>query len=74
MAMYLLASTIPNCVSYDATSLMSSGDRAWKECVDVQERESVFLITTMNENYTHPEMPKGSERALSGLYLLEVAV
>ena len=38
-----------------------------------KERESVyFYITTMNENYTHPEMPKGAEEGIiKGMYLLE---
>jgi pyruvate dehydrogenase E1 component len=37
------------------------------------ERESVYYyITTMNENYAQPEMPKGSEEGIvKGMYLLE---
>jgi len=31
-----------------------------------------YYITTMNENYTHPEMPEGAEEGiLKGMYLLE---
>lgn len=71
---HLLASTIPNCVTYDATYsyelavIVHEGMRRM-----YQERESVyFYITTMNENYTHPEMPKGSEEGIiKGMYLLE---
>lgn len=71
---HLLASTIPNCVSYDPAYsyelavIVHEGMRRMYE-----ERESVyFYITTMNENYTHPEMPKGSEEAIiKGMYLLE---
>jgi len=38
-----------------------------------QEDESVFYyITTMNENYVQPEMPKGCEEGIKkGMYLLE---
>ena len=73
---HLLASTIPNCVTYDPTY-------AYELAVIVQEglrrmyekMESVFYyITTMNENYAQPELPKGSEEGIiKGLYLLEDA-
>ncbi len=71
---HILASTIPNCVSYDPTY-------AYELAVIVQdglrrmykEMESVFFyITTMNENYQQPELPKGVEGGIiSGMYLLE---
>jgi pyruvate dehydrogenase E1 component len=71
---HLLASTIPNCVTYDPTY-------SYELAVIIQdglrrmygEKESVFYyITTMNENYTHPEMPSGAEKGiLKGMYLLE---
>ncbi len=71
---HILASTIPNCVSYDPTY-------AYELAVIVQDgmkrmyedMESVFYyITTMNENYTQPEMPKGVEDGIiKGIYLLE---
>ncbi|PCJ24460.1 MAG: pyruvate dehydrogenase (acetyl-transferring), homodimeric type [SAR86 cluster bacterium] len=71
---HLLASTIPNCVTYDPTY-------AYELAVIVQdglrrmykEMESVFYyITTMNENYQQPDMPKGSEEGIiKGMYLLE---
>ncbi len=71
---HILASTIPNCVSYDPTY-------AYELAVIVQDgmkrmyedMESVFYyITTMNENYTQPEMPKDCEEGiLKGIYLLE---
>jgi len=67
----LVSATIPNCVSYDPTF-------AYELAVIVQdgmrrmykEQESVFYyITVMNENYSHPEMPKGSEEGIiKGLY------
>jgi pyruvate dehydrogenase E1 component len=71
---HLLASTIPNCVTYDPTYayelavIIQDGLRRM-----YQEKESVFYyITTMNENYTHPEMPANVERGIiKGMYLLE---
>ena len=71
---HLLASTIPNCVSYDpayacelAVIVQDGLRRMYKEC------ESVFYyITTMNENYRQPELIEGSEEGiLKGMYLLE---
>ncbi len=71
---HILSSTVPNCVSYDPTY-------AYELAVIVQDglkrmyedMESVFYyITTMNENYAQPEMPKGSEAGIiKGMYLLE---
>lgn len=71
---HLLASTIPNCVSYDATYsyelaviIQDGMRRMYEECESVY-----YYITTMNENYTHPEMPKGAEEGIiKGMYLLE---
>ncbi len=71
---HILASTIPNCVSYDPAY-------AYELAVIVQdglrrmykEMESVFYyITTMNENYKQPGLPKGAEEGIiKGMYLLE---
>lgn len=71
---HVLASTIPNCVSYDPTFsyelavIIHEGMRRM-----VTERESVFYyITTMNENYEHPDMVQGTEEGiLKGLYPLD---
>ncbi len=73
---HLLAATIPNCVSYDPTY-------AYEVAVIVHHglelmygrRESKFFyITTMNENYQHPEMPAGAEEGIiRGMYRLESA-
>lgn len=70
---HLLASTIPNCVTYDPTF-------AYELAVIIQnglhrmyeKNENIFYyITVMNENYIHPDMPKGSEEGiLKGMYLL----
>jgi pyruvate dehydrogenase E1 component len=69
---HLLASTIPNCVSYDPTFayevavIVQDGLRRM-----FQEQEDVFYyITLMNENYAHPAMPAGAEEGIrKGMYL-----
>jgi pyruvate dehydrogenase E1 component len=68
---HLMAATVPNCVSYDPTY-------AYEVAVIVQDglrrmyvdQEDIFYyITVMNENYTHPAMPKGIEQdILKGMY------
>ena len=71
---HILASTIPNCISYDPAYsyelaiIIKEGMRRM-----YQEMDSVFYyITTMNENYQQPEMPKGIEGdIIKGMYLLE---
>jgi pyruvate dehydrogenase E1 component len=63
---------IPNCVSYDPTFayevavIIQDGlRRMYKEQQDIY-----YYITVMNENYQHPEMPKGAEQdILKGMYL-----
>mgnify|MGYP001307781512 CR=1 FL=1 len=70
----LLASTVPNCVSYDPTFayeltvIVRDGLRRMYE-----EQQGVFYyITCMNENYAHPAMPKDAEQGiLKGMYLLQ---
>ncbi len=73
---HILASTIPNCVSYDPTY-------AFELAVIIQdglrrmyaERENRFYyITTMNENYPQPAMPEGvSDDIVRGMYRLHEA-
>jgi pyruvate dehydrogenase E1 component len=68
----IVASTIPNCVAYDPVFqyelavIVQDGLRRM-----VQEQEDVYYyLTVMNENYAHPEMPKGAEAGiLKGMYL-----
>ncbi|MEI8118846.1 MAG: pyruvate dehydrogenase (acetyl-transferring), homodimeric type [Methylophilaceae bacterium] len=68
---HLMSATIPNCISYDPTFayelavIIQEGLRRM-----VQNQEDVYYyITLMNENYTHPEMPKGIEaHILKGMY------
>ncbi|MEK6592804.1 MAG: pyruvate dehydrogenase (acetyl-transferring), homodimeric type [Pseudomonadota bacterium] len=69
---HVLASTIPNCISYDPTFayelavIIQDGLRRM-----YQEQEDVYYyITVMNENYPHPAMPEGVEKGiLRGMYL-----
>jgi pyruvate dehydrogenase E1 component len=74
---HVLASVIPNCVSYDPAFayelavIIHDGLRRM-----VTEQEDVFFyITVMNENYEHPAMPAGAEDAiLKGMYLFREGV
>ncbi len=69
---HLLAATIPNCVAYDPTFayevavIIQDGlRRMFKDQEDVY-----YYITLMNENYSHPAMPKGAEEEIRrGMYL-----
>ena len=71
---HILASTIPNCRSYDPAYayemavIIREGIRQMTE-----EQQSVFYyITAMNEAYAQPAMPTGSEDGIiKGMYLLE---
>jgi pyruvate dehydrogenase E1 component len=71
---HLMASFIPNCVSYDPTFgyevavIVQDGLRRM-----IGEQEDVFYyITVMNENYHHPALPEGAETGIiKGLYLLQ---
>ncbi|REJ74160.1 MAG: pyruvate dehydrogenase (acetyl-transferring), homodimeric type [Acidobacteria bacterium] len=73
---HLVASTIPNCISYDPTYgyelavIIHDGLRRMNA-----EQENVFYyVTTLNENYVHPAMPEGAEEGIRrGLYLLRPA-
>ncbi|MGH8295983.1 MAG: pyruvate dehydrogenase (acetyl-transferring), homodimeric type, partial [Steroidobacteraceae bacterium] len=70
---HILASTIPNCVTYDPTYayevavIIHSGlERMLGNNEDVY-----FYITTLNENYPHPALPSGVEEGiLRGIYKL----
>src|ERR1700704_562099 len=71
---HVIASVIPNCVSYDPTYgyevavILQDGLRRM-----VANQEDVFYyITLMNENYEHPALAPGMEAGiLKGLYLLK---
>jgi pyruvate dehydrogenase E1 component len=74
---HLLAGAIPNCISYDPTFsfevavILQDGVRRM-----LSEQEDVYYyITLMNENYAHPDMPKGAEKGIiKGMYLLRDSV
>ncbi len=71
---HLMAQMVPNCVSYDPTY-------GYELTVIVQDgiermygkgENRFYYITTMNENYSHPDMPAGAEEGIiKGMYLLE---
>lgn len=70
----LMFAFVPNCVAYDPTF-------SYELAVIIQEglrrmlknQENIFYyITAMNENYFHPDMPKGVEQGiLKGMYLFK---
>jgi pyruvate dehydrogenase E1 component len=70
----IMSGTIPNCVSYDPTFsyemavIIHDGMRRM-----FADQEDVFYyVTAMNENYSHPPMPKGAEEGIiKGLYLFK---
>ena len=71
---HLLASTIPNCISYDPTYcyelavIIHDGLRRMYG----NNEDVYYYITVMNENYPHPAMPENSkEGILKGMYLLQ---
>ena len=71
---HLLASAIPNCISYDPTFayemavIFRDGLRRMHE-----KKENIYYyITAMNENYSHPAKPVGSDQGiLKGMYLFK---
>lgn len=73
---HVLAQTIPNCISYDPAfgyELAVIIQDGLRRMLDDQE-DVYYYITTMNENYVHPEMPKGVEEDIKrGLYLFKAA-
>ena len=71
---HLLASTIPNCISYDPTYsyelavIIHDGLRRMYG----NKEDVYYYITVMNENYPHPAMPEDSTQGiLKGMYLLQ---
>jgi pyruvate dehydrogenase E1 component len=70
---HIIASTIPNCVSYDPTfayELVVIIREGMRRMYEAQE-DVYYYITVMNENYPHPGMPEGAEEGIiRGMYLL----
>ncbi|MEH6358193.1 MAG: pyruvate dehydrogenase (acetyl-transferring), homodimeric type [Pseudomonadales bacterium] len=73
---HILANTVPNCISYDATFsyevavIVQDGIRRM-----YQEKQAVYYyLTLLNENYQHPAMPEGAaEGIIKGMYLFREA-
>jgi pyruvate dehydrogenase E1 component len=70
----ILANTIPNCKSYDATYsyelavIIQSG----LKCMFEDKENCFYYLTTMNENYIQPAMPDGVEEGIvRGIYPLK---
>jgi pyruvate dehydrogenase E1 component len=70
---HLQAAMIPNCIAYDPTYayevavIVADGMRR----MYVEQEDVFYYLTLMNENYAHPEMPKGVEEGIiKGLYPL----
>jgi pyruvate dehydrogenase E1 component len=73
---HLLAGAIPNCRAYDPTFsyevavVMQDGVRRMLH----EQEDCYYYVTVMNENYPHPDMPKGAEAdIIKGMYLFKDA-
>jgi pyruvate dehydrogenase E1 component len=71
---HVVAHTIPNCRSYDPTYayelavIISDG----LQRMYVNKENCFYYISTMNENYAHPDMPDGAEEGIiKGIYKLK---
>ncbi len=69
----IMAGLVPNCRSYDPTFahevavILHHGMRRML----TEQVDEYYYITLMNENYSHPDMPEGSEASIiKGMYLL----
>jgi len=67
----LWSAVVPNCISYDPSFsfevavIIQDGLRR----MYVEQEDIYYYITVMNENYAHPEMPKGAEKdIIKGMY------
>ena len=73
---HLIASTIPACRAYDpcfAYELAVILEAGMKSMLEKQQ-DVFYYITTMNEKYLNPAMPKGIEESiLRGMYLFRKA-
>ncbi|MGB0748458.1 MAG: pyruvate dehydrogenase (acetyl-transferring), homodimeric type [Magnetospiraceae bacterium] len=70
---HIHSAMIPNCISYDPTYsyevavIVQDGMRRMYE----EQEDVYYYITTLNENYTHPEMPADSQEGIiKGMYKL----
>ncbi|MDP4985417.1 transketolase-like TK C-terminal-containing protein, partial [Pseudoalteromonas tunicata] len=72
---HILASTVPNCISYDPTYgyevavIIQDGIR---RMYGENQENIYYYLTLMNENYHQPAMPAGAEEGIRrGIYKLE---
>lgn len=70
---HLAASSVPSCIAYDPTYayelavIIQDG----LQRMYTQEQDVFYYVTTGNESYHHPAMPKGVEEGIRrGMYLL----
>ena len=71
---HLLASTVPNCISYDPAYAFELAViiRRGLEHMYAEQAPVYYYLTLMNEAYQHPAMPDGVEDDIvQGMYLLE---
>ena len=71
---HILASTVPNCVSYDPTYAYELAViiRQGLQEMYVEKLPRYYYITIMNENYEQPAIPDGVEEGiLRGMYCLQ---
>ena len=63
---HVLASTIPNCVTYDPTYAYELAVivHAGLQRMLIDNEDVFYYITTLNENYAHPAMPEGAEEGI----------
>ena len=71
---HLMSGAIPNVKSYDPTFsyevavILQDGTRRMM----AEQEDIYYYITVMNENYSHPDMPEGSEEGIiKGMYLFK---
>jgi pyruvate dehydrogenase E1 component len=69
---HILANTIPNCVTYDPTYAYEVAvivHNGMQRMYGEKQEDVFYYITTLNENYAQPAMPKGVEEGIiKGIY------
>jgi len=73
---HVIASTIPNCISYDPTFNYELAVIIHHGMNEMYARDKAvfYYITTMNENYKHAKMPEGvTEGIIKGIYRLSTS-
>jgi pyruvate dehydrogenase E1 component len=71
---HIQAGLIPNCESYDPTFAYEVAliVRHGMHEMYVENKDKFYYITVMNENYSHPPIPKGIEQdIIEGCYLFD---